>query len=41
MTFQEITAEGIAQLGDTIRTMAANEQLEAHKNAVTVRLNTL
>lgn len=41
MTFQKITAEGIAQLGDTIRTMAANEQLEAHKNAVTVRLNTL
>ncbi len=41
ITFQEITADGICNLGDTIRVMAANEQLEAHRNAVTVRLNTL
>ena len=41
ITFQEITPEGIRQLGETIRTMAANEQLDAHKNAVTVRLETL
>lgn len=41
ITFQEITADGIKQLGGTIRTMAANEQLDAHKNAVTIRLNTL
>jgi histidinol dehydrogenase len=41
ITFQEITAEGIKGLGKTIQTMAANEQLDAHKNAVTVRLNTL
>ena len=41
MTFQEISADGIRQLGDTIRTMAANEELEAHRNAVTVRLNAL
>lgn len=41
ITFQEITADGIRNLGDTIRVMAANEQLEAHRNAVTVRLNTL
>ena len=41
MTFQEISADGIRQLGDTIRTMAANEKLEAHRNAVTVRLNAL
>lgn len=41
ITFQEITPDGIRNLGDTIRVMAANEQLEAHRNAVTVRLNTL
>lgn len=41
VTFQEISAEGIRQLGDTIRTMAAHEGLEAHRNAVTVRLNAL
>ena len=41
ITFQEITADGIRQLGDTIRIMAANEQLEAHRNAVTIRLKTL
>lgn len=41
ITFQEVTADGIRQLGETIRTMAANEQLEAHRNAVTVRLNSL
>lgn len=41
ITFQEITSDGIKQLGGTIQTMAANEQLDAHKNAVTIRLNTL
>ena len=41
MTFQEISASGIRGLGDTIRMMAENEQLEAHRNAVTVRLNAL
>ena len=41
ITFQEISSEGIRNLGDTIRIMAANEQLEAHRNAVTVRLNSL
>ena len=41
ITFQEITADGIRQLGGTIQTMAANEQLDAHRNAVTIRLNTL
>ncbi len=38
ITFQEITREGIRLLQPTIETMAANEQLEAHKNAVTIRL---
>ncbi len=41
MTFQEITPDGIAHLGDTIRTMAAHEHLEAHRNAVSVRLESL
>lgn len=41
ITFQEITSAGIRELGETIRVMAANEQLEAHRNAVTVRLNTI
>ena len=41
MTFQEITSDGIRSLGDTIRTMAAGEQLDAHRNAVTVRLESL
>lgn len=39
ITFQEITREGIATLGPAIQIMAENEQLDAHKNAVTVRLN--
>ena len=38
ITFQEITQEGIRRLGPTIQTLAANEHLDAHKNAVTVRL---
>jgi histidinol dehydrogenase len=41
ITFQEITQEGIQELGDTIRSMARAEQLEAHRAAVTVRLQTL
>lgn len=41
ITFQEITAEGIRVIGPAIEVMAANEQLDAHKNAVTVRLNSL
>ncbi len=39
ITFQEITPEGILNLGPTIETMAAAELLDAHKNAVTLRLN--
>lgn len=38
ITFQEITPEGIRAIGPAIETMAAAEQLDAHKNAVTVRL---
>jgi histidinol dehydrogenase len=39
ITFQEITPEGIRNLGPTIEIMAAAELLDAHKNAVTLRLN--
>lgn len=38
ITFQEITREGIQMIGPAIEVMAANEQLTAHKNAVSVRL---
>jgi len=41
ITFQELTEEGISNLGPSIELMAAAEQLMAHKNAVTVRLNNL
>ncbi|MFY9154489.1 MAG: histidinol dehydrogenase [Prolixibacteraceae bacterium] len=41
ITFQEITPEGINNLGPVIETMAAAEQLDAHKRAVTLRLNEL
>ena len=41
MTFQEISADGIRGLGKTIQVMAENEYLDAHKNAVTIRMKTL
>ncbi len=41
ITFQEISAEGMKNLGPVIEIMAAAEQLDAHKNAVTLRLKEL
>lgn len=41
ITFQEITSEGMKTIGPAIEVMAANESLNAHKNAVTVRLKSL
>ncbi len=41
MTFQKITQEGIRSLGKTIELMAEAEGLEAHKNAVSLRLKEL
>ena len=38
MTFQKITAEGIQNIGPAIELMAEAEGLQAHKNAVTLRL---
>ena len=39
ITFQEVTPEGIATIGPAIEVLAANESLDAHKNAVSLRLN--
>ena len=41
ITFQEITREGIQNIGPAIEVMAANEHLDAHKNAVSIRLNSI
>ena len=38
ITFQEITPEGLRLIGPAIEVMAANEHLDAHKNAVKVRM---
>mgnify|MGYP001272595323 FL=1 len=41
ITFQEINKEGIQIIGKSIELMAAAEGLEAHKNAVSIRLKDL
>jgi histidinol dehydrogenase len=41
ITFQEISAEGLKNLGPVIELMAEAEQLYGHKNAVTLRLKSL
>ena len=41
ITFQEIKPEGLNIIGPAIELMAANEQLDAHKNSVSVRLGQL
>ena len=38
ITFQQISAEGITSIGNTVEIMAETEQLFAHKNAVNLRL---
>ncbi len=38
ITYQQITPKGIQQLGPTVALMAEAEQLQAHANAVTIRL---
>lgn len=38
ITFQKLTETGIRNLGKTIELMAEAEQLQAHKNAISVRL---
>jgi len=39
ITFQKISKEGILNIGSTIELMAEAEGLQAHKNAVSLRLN--
>ncbi|AEH02272.1 histidinol dehydrogenase [Lacinutrix sp. 5H-3-7-4] len=41
ITFQNITKQGLLNIGNTIELMAEAEGLQAHKNAVTLRLNDL
>lgn len=41
ITFQKITKEGIQKIGPAIELMAEAEGLQAHKNAVTLRLDNL
>lgn len=38
ITFQQLTLEGIQRIGPAIEIMAANEHLDAHKQAVSVRI---
>ena len=41
ITFQQISSEGLKNLGPVIEKMAEAERLEAHKEAVTVRLQSI
>jgi histidinol dehydrogenase len=38
VTFQHLTEEGVRSIGRAVELMAEAEQLDAHKNAMTVRL---
>ena len=41
VTFQHLSEEGIRSIGRAVEVMAENEQLMAHKNAMTVRLRAI
>lgn len=41
ITYQKISEEGLKKLGPTVEIMAEHEFLFAHKNAVTIRLNSM
>jgi histidinol dehydrogenase len=41
ITFQKLTADGIRNLGATIECLAESENLQAHKNAISIRLKKL
>ena len=41
ITYQHITPDGIRSIGRTVELMAEAEQLDAHKNAMTLRLKSL
>jgi histidinol dehydrogenase len=40
ITFQHISPKGLNNIGRTVEVLAAAEGLQAHKNAITIRLNT-
>ena len=39
ITYQKLTQQGLQQIGKTVELMAAAEGLDAHKNAVSIRLD--
>ena len=39
ITYQKLSEEGLKNIGNTVELMAAAEGLDAHKNAVAIRLN--
>ena len=41
ITFQHLTAEGVSHIGPAVELMAEAEQLDAHKNAMTLRVNSI
>ena len=41
ITFQHLTAEGVRSIGHAVELMAEAEQLDAHKNAMTVRIRAI
>lgn len=41
ITFQHLTAEGVKKIGHAVEVMAEAESLIAHKNAMTVRINSV
>ena len=41
VTFQHLTEEGVRSIGHAVELMAEAEQLDAHKNAMTVRIKSL
>ncbi|MCX3263361.1 histidinol dehydrogenase [Pedobacter agri] len=41
ITFQHLSSKGLNNIGTTVETLASAEGLEAHKNAITVRLKTV
>ena len=41
ITFQHLSEEGVRQIGRAVELMAGAEQLDAHKNAMSVRLNAI
>lgn len=39
ITYQQLTKEGLAQIADTVMTMAENEKLDAHRRSIAIRIN--